>query len=126
MENHVRLIDKLRALGEDEGFRARRALDAALSRSPRRIIFATHFPPSREACLYDGAAANDDWAPYFTCRAVGDVLLDVAKRNPQVEYTCLAGHSHAEAHYRALPNLEVRVGFANYGTPRVEELRFDS
>ncbi len=126
VENHVRLIDKLRALGEAEGFRARRALDEALSRSPRRILFATHIPPYREACLYKGESANDDWAPYFTCRAVGDVLLDVAKRNPQVEFTCLAGHSHAEAHYRALPNLEVRVGFADYGTPRVEELRFES
>jgi predicted phosphohydrolase len=122
---HARLIDKLRVLGDIEGVAARRALDAALATEPSHILFATHVPPFRAACVYEGEPADDDWAPYFTCKAVGDVLMDFSSAHPSVRVTVLCGHSHAAAHVQVLPNLEVRAGAAEYGAPRVELLEFE-
>jgi len=122
--SHPALIDKLRALGDQEGEAARRALVAAAKEAPAHILFATHVPPFRDACVYEGQAADDDWAPYFTCKAVGEALTEFSVAHPEIRVTVLCGHSHAAAQVQVLPNLEVRTGAAEYGAPRVELLDF--
>lgn len=122
--SHPALIAKLRSLGDQEGAAARRALAAAAEQRPSHILFATHVPPFRAACVYEGRAADDDWAPYFTCQAVGEGLTEFAVSHPEIRLTVLCGHSHAAAQVQVLPNLEVRTGAAEYGAPRVELLDF--
>jgi len=122
--SHTRLIETLREMGDREAEQARRVLEDALGSDPSAILFATHVPPFRAACVYDGQPADDDWAPYFTCKAVGDVLVEFATAHPEVRMTVLCGHSHAAAQVQVLPNLEVRAGAAEYGAPRVELLEF--
>jgi len=122
--SHPALIEKLRSLGDQEGETARRVLASAAEEGPSHILFATHVPPFREACVYEGQAADDDWAPYFTCKAVGEALTEFSVAHPEIRVTVLCGHSHASAQVQVLPNLEVRTGAAEYGAPRVELLEF--
>ena len=46
------------------------------------IILLTHVPPFREACWHEGRISDDDFLPHFTCKAVGDMLIEVMSRYP--------------------------------------------
>jgi hypothetical protein len=108
---------KLRALGDEEARAAREVLRDALG-SHEHVVFATHVPPVREACWHAGKISDDDWLPYFTCKAVGDVITDLATAHPHRRITVLCGHTHGGGVARPLPNVEVRTGAAEYGDPR--------
>lgn len=111
--------DRLRALGDAEAAALRGPLFAALGKY-RRVLVATHVPPFREACWHDGRAANDDWAPHFTCVAVGEVLREAAQKHPDKKIRVLCGHTHCAGTAEILPNLKVMTGAAEYGEPRVQ------
>lgn len=86
------------------------------------IIVLMHVPPLRESCLYGSEVADDYWAPYFTCKAMGDVLLAQARQHPRKQITVLAGHTHNICDISPLPNLRVRVGAASYGQPALADM----
>ena len=67
-----------------------------------------------------GAISDDDWLPWFTCKAVGDVLLETAAAHPDKHFTILCGHTHGSGHVHIRPNLEVHTGGAEYGRPVVQ------
>jgi 3',5'-cyclic AMP phosphodiesterase CpdA len=109
----------LRQQGSDSADRLRQKLDD-LPGSARRVIVATHVPPFREACWYEGKTTDDAWAPFFVCGQVGAVLKQFAFENPGIETTVLCGHTHHRGTTSLLPNLTVHTGAAEYGAPRVE------
>lgn len=76
----------------------------------QHVIFATHVPPFREACWHRGKISDDDWLPHFTCKAVGDVLLEIMKENPDRKLIVLCGHTHGAGEAQQLPNLKVLTG----------------
>jgi hypothetical protein len=85
----------------------------------------THVPPFAGACWYGGTQSAADWLPWFTCIAVGEVLLAYAQRYPRTAITVLCGHSHGRGEFRAAENLVVRtggwaVGETDYGNPIVQ------
>jgi Icc protein len=89
-----------------------------LEREPlRHVVVATHVPPFREAAWHEGKPSDDRWAPFFSNRALGQVLLRWAERNPDVATTVLCGHTHGSGCYRARENLTVYTGRAQYGAP---------
>lgn len=49
-----------------------------------------------------------------TCKAMGDLLLEVAQANPDVQIDVLCGHTHREAAVEMLPNLRVHTGRGGY------------
>lgn len=51
----------------------------------RDVIVATHVPPYRESCWYEGKISDDNWAPFFVCGQVGEVLLWYSERKPKVK-----------------------------------------
>ena len=67
---------KLESLGQAEAAALREVAYKALE-SYQHIILLTHVPPFKEACWYQGKPGNNDWLPFFTCKAIGDVLLDM-------------------------------------------------
>jgi hypothetical protein len=73
----------------------------------------------REACWYEGRISNDDWLPHFTCKAVGEVLLEGARASPGRQLLVLCGHTHGEGSAQPLPNLRVLTGGAEYGHPKL-------
>jgi 3',5'-cyclic AMP phosphodiesterase CpdA len=115
------LRQRLEALGDESADYFARVLPEALARY-RRVVLVTHVPPFREAAWHDGRYSDDDWLPYFSCRAVGDVLLDVMRRHPACDLLVLCGHTHGGGEAQVLDNLRVRTGGAEDRRPRIEEL----
>lgn len=98
----------------------RKVLPKALKKH-RRIVVLTHVPPFKEACRHNGQPSQEEWLPYFSCKAVGDVLKDIMEQNPKSEMTVLCGHTHGQAECRILPNLLVYAGRAEYGQPEIQK-----
>jgi predicted MPP superfamily phosphohydrolase len=113
--------DRLRGLGDEAAAYIRRELPRALEARERAVLL-THVPPFRESCWHEGRISDDDWLPYFTCRAVGDALLEIMRARPDGDLTVLCGHTHGEGTAEILPNLRVWTGGADYGQPRVERV----
>jgi 3',5'-cyclic AMP phosphodiesterase CpdA len=111
----------LRRLGDEAAAALRdlvtRALDVA-----RHIVVATHVPPFRESCWHEGQISNDEWLPYFTCAAVGDVLRELMTARPDARMTVYCGHTHSGGAAELLPNLNVVTGAAQYGAPTVQTI----
>ncbi len=114
-------LKKLRALGDESATQLRPVLLEALERSPR-VVVLTHVPPFREAAWHEGHPSDDDWLPWFSCKAMGDMLLDVMGAHPERHALVLCGHTHGAGEVSILPNLRVTTGGAAYGAPVVQEL----
>jgi hypothetical protein len=63
--------------------------------------------------------STDDWLPFFTCGAAGEVLRDAMATRPDATMTVLCGHTHGAGEATILPNLRVLTGAAEYGAPAV-------
>jgi Icc protein len=111
----------LKSLGDEAAAYMRDALSDALERFDM-VYVLTHVPPMREACWYDGRISDDEWAPHFTCRAVGDVLLEVVRDHPTRQVTVLCGHTHGSGECWPLKNLRILTGGAEYGFPGINRL----
>lgn len=115
-----KLLDKMQELADIDAQNLRQDLLLAIKQNPKKIIVLTHIPPFKEACMHEGKMSDDEWLPYFTSKASGEVLMKVAQDNSIVEFLVLCGHTHSEAHYHALSNLTVKAGKAEYGYPDIQ------
>lgn len=111
----------LHALGDAAAEAVREKLAVALDRFPR-VWLATHLPPLREACWHEGQVSNDEWAPHFTCKAIGDVILDTMRRRADKQLTVFCGHTHSPGLCQPLPNVTIHTGGAKYGQPVIQRL----
>ncbi len=114
-------LRKLNALGDEAADYLRRLLPDALARY-RHVLTLLHVPPFMEACWHEGRISDEDWLPHFTCKAVGDLLLDAMRAQPDCQMSVLCGHTHGAGEARMLPNLDVKTGGAEYGSPILQEL----
>jgi Icc protein len=108
----------LRRLGDESAA----ALDTDLGEALRhhtRVLVATHVPPFAEASWHEGALSGPDWLPYFSCAAVGEVLLRHAEAHPLRRIDVYCGHTHSPGLARIRDNLVVHTGGARYGGPAV-------
>jgi predicted phosphohydrolase len=107
---------RLRELGEDAARTLRPHLQQAAS-GFSDVIALSHVPPFREASWYGGQISDEEWLPHTTCKALGDLLAEVARQNQNVRFRALCGHTHGEGHARIAPNLEAFTRAARYGQP---------
>jgi 3',5'-cyclic AMP phosphodiesterase CpdA len=114
-------LAKLHALGDEAAAHFRAVLPDALSRF-RHVIAVTHVPPFREACWHAGKVSGDDWLPFFSCKAVGDSLVEAMTAGPDRKMTVLCGHTHGSGEAQILPNLCVQTGGAKYGQPAIQRV----
>lgn len=112
---------RLNALGDEAAAHLRAVLPAALARCPT-VLVATHVPPFVEACWHEGRTSDWDWQADFTCKAVGDALLEAAEAWPQRQIQVLCGHTHGEGEAQIRPNLRVSTGGAVYRQPVVQRV----
>jgi Icc protein len=117
----VARLPRLYALGDEAGNHIRRVLPLALDEFDR-VVLLTHVPPLREACWHEGKTSDDDWAPFFTCRALGDAILEIMPHHPRKQLTVLCGHTHGDGVAQPLPNVEILTGGAEYGQPAVQRV----
>ena len=115
------LRQALQALGDEAAGYLKGVLALAAQQYPN-VIVATHVPPFREAAWHQGRPSGDDYLPYFSCKAVGDVLLAVAKSHPACQLLVLCGHTHGGGKVQVLDNLRVVTGPAEYGKPEVQRI----
>lgn len=108
-------------LGTESAMRLRGKLNA-LPESACSVLVATHVPPFRESCWYQGKTTDDYWAPFFVCGQIGDVLKQFALENPNIQITVLCGHTHHGGRAEMLPNLTVLTASAEYGQPSTERV----
>ena len=111
----------LQALGDAEAARCDALLTAALA-SHAEVLVVTHVPPFAAACWHEGALSDDEWLPYFTCAAVGEVLRAQARAHPGRSLTVLCGHTHGAGEAQIEANLRVLTGGAVYRRPQLQRL----
>ncbi len=120
-----RLRRRLHALGDEAARELESVLPEALEKYPR-VVLATHVPPYRESAWYDGRFSHPNWLPFFSCKAVGDLLRRLMQGRPDRELLVLCGHTHGSGEARILDNLRVLTGGAGYeGPKRHHLLEFD-
>lgn len=108
----------MQALADEAAASIHDSLDLAF-RHADVVWVVTHVPPLREACVYDGQISDEQWAPFFSSKAMGDVLLSAMHDRPEQRMLVLCGHTHGGGDIRPLPNLHVLTGAAEYGEPKV-------
>ena len=113
-------LETMKSLADEAARHFKKALPEALQEH-QKVIIVTHVPPFKESALYRGKISNPDWLPFFTCKAVGDVLLSVMSKYPNKEALVLCGHTHGSAFFQPLPNLKVITGAAVYGKPTIHK-----
>jgi len=111
----------LQSLGRDASDRLSRKLSLACA-NYSLVIVATHVPPFRESCWYEGRTTDDNWAPFFVCGQLGNVLRKAAVDFPKTQIEVYCGHTHHEGIATLTPNLRVTTGSAKYGEPTIAEL----
>jgi 3',5'-cyclic AMP phosphodiesterase CpdA len=111
----------LGALGDEAAGYLKGVLAAAAEQYPK-VIVATHIPPFREAACYRGRTCADDFLPFLSCKAVGDVLLETARSYPGCQILVLCGHTHGGGEIQVLDNLRVVTGPAEYGRPEIQQI----
>ncbi len=119
-QRQVRL-ERMQALADEAAEHIHRVLPKALI-SHRRVLLLTHVPPFREAAWHQGRTSTPAWLPFFSNKAMGDVLRSVMQRHPEHQLTVLCGHTHGHGECEILPNLRVLTGGAEYGRPQVQRV----
>lgn len=112
-------LKKLRNLGMESGDLLKKLLDEALGKYSRLIVL-THVPPFKESCWHEGKVSDDDWLPWFTCRAVGDALMAAAEKHHEKQIAVYCGHTHGGGVAKLRSNLVVHTGSAEYGKPVIQ------
>jgi predicted MPP superfamily phosphohydrolase len=116
------LLSKMQELADADASKLQNNLEQATSKNPKRIIVLTHVPPFKEACLHEGEISGDDWLPYFVSKIMGDVLANIAKENPAINFLVLCGHTHSKASVRWSDNLLIEAGNAEYSRPEIQKI----
>lgn len=113
---------KLHQLGSQAAQDIRKKLEKAFKQYSN-VIILTHTPPFQAACLYDNNIADqDNWAPHFVCKAMGDVLNKLMNAHLDKQVIVLCGHAHHMADISILPNLRVMVGESTLRSPQIQGL----
>jgi predicted phosphohydrolase len=107
---------KLKELGEESADYFRRLLPLALSRH-RQVLLGTHVPPFTQGIRFDGKGCVWNRQPFFSNRALGNLLWGISKRFPGREIQVLAAHTHSRAAVTLRPNLSMRIAAARPGYP---------
>lgn len=121
LPDSIKLTKKLNELGDESANYLEEILPKALSKY-EKVILLTHVPPFKETCWHRGQVSNDDYLPFFSCKAVGEVLYKLMVMYSEKEMLVLCGHTHGVGKAQILPNLLVKTGGAVYGSPHLQEI----
>ncbi|HAT2040374.1 TPA: metallophosphoesterase [Legionella pneumophila] len=122
MLSRQHLLQKMQELADLDANALENDLLQAVRLQPRKIIVLTHVPPFKEACQHMGQVSDENYLPYFSSKAIGDVLMPYALENPTIDFLVLCGHTHSDAEYQPTNNLIVKAGAAEYYKPTIQEL----
>jgi 3',5'-cyclic AMP phosphodiesterase CpdA len=116
-DRFTNLIDRLHQLGDE----AADFIDDAITEAAKtysEIIIVTHVPPFSECSKYGTEPSPIYSLPFFSCKAIGETLLNAKERYPNHKITVLCGHTHFEAELH-IDNLHILVADAEYYSPAI-------
>jgi len=113
--------DKLRRLGKESADKLKGVLTTA-AENYKIVYVATHVPPFAEAAWYEGKQSDNDYLTFFACKAVGDVIRDIAAEHKKTKFVVLCGHTHSGGKIKIGKNIEVLTGEARYGKPQIQRV----
>jgi predicted phosphohydrolase len=88
------------------------------AKTHQNVLFATHVPAFRNnSRAPDRSLSDSSWLPNMSSKKAGDALLRAADAFPDVQFTCLSGHTHTAWEERYLFNLRELTGASDYGNP---------
>lgn len=119
LDKHSR-FKKLNELGDEAAVFFREKLSEALL-NYQHILILTHVPPFPESCWHEGHLSDNDFLPHFSCKATGDVFIEVMSKYPDKNMTVLCGHTHSAGIAQIAPNISVRTGGAVYRKPGIQD-----
>ena len=90
--DRLRVLNKL---GDEAAQFFQEMLPKALAQF-QQVYLVTHVPPFREATWYMGGISDDNFLPHFSCKVVGEVLVDIMQQHPDRQLTVLCGHTHSD------------------------------
>ena len=114
-------LKRLNRLGDEAAAHFSRVVPKALAEADH-VVVLTHVPPFSTAAWHDGRPCDPDWLPFFSCKAVGDVLFELMSQHPTRRMTVLCGHTHGGGTSEILPNLVTVTGAADYGCPAIQKV----
>lgn len=114
-------LRRLRREGTLAAVKLYEQLDRAV-KSAANVVVATHVPPFRESCWYNGMHSDDDWAPFFVCGAVGWMLKRFSLLYPDHRFLVLCGHTHHAGKSQLARNVWTWTGAAEYGNPQLSDI----
>lgn len=114
--NHNRRVDYLRTLGAQEAAVLSARLEE-IGPNVTRVFVLTHVPPLEGSNWYNGKSGDAEFAPWFVCASVGDVLTKYSVSHPDTSLVVLCGHTHGSGVYKPLDNLIVITQAAQYRKP---------
>ncbi len=117
--NKQERLEKLNKLGDEAAGFFREQLSQALLNF-QHVLILTHVPPFAESCWHEGNLSSTDFLPHFSCKATGDLFIEIMSQHPDKNMTVLCGHTHSEGIAQILPNLVVMTGAAAYGEPKIQ------
>lgn len=119
------IAEKHKELADKDAQTLKEALEKCITEHIKKVIIATHVPPFKEGSRYEGKIANSDYLPFYCSKVTGEVILEVVKQHPEVKFLSLSGHSHHEANYSPVPNLQCRTAEAAYHFPKFEIINIE-
>ncbi len=108
------LFDLIQIINKKFIKQAKYHLENALKKYDK-IFFLTHVPPFKEASFYLGKPTSEYYLPFFSCKTMGEMILDVMKNYKNKKLIILCGHTHHEGFYKPNENIIVDVGKCRYG-----------
>lgn len=119
----ARLKDEMQKLADIDAAILEKTLYETIEKNnPKTLIIATHVPPFKECCQYQGKQSDENWQPYFSSKATGDVISAAAIKYPMIDFLVLCGHTHTKHAIKPLSNLQVKVGGAEYYQPEIQKI----
>lgn len=120
-------VEALRRLAAHDAMTLANQLIAVAKRRPERVLVLTHVPPWPGASWHMGKVGDDYALPWFTCRAVAEVLEVFVRAHPNIAVRVLCGHTHSPGHYvhevKLTDNMRVKIecftGHATYQYPKL-------
>lgn len=85
------------------------------------IVVLTHVPPYPQVHV-DNKKGHPGMMPWYTSKAIGDVISSVAAAHPAKRFNVFCGHTHGQASVQIAHNVYCYVGGAEYGNPSVAGL----
>lgn len=80
------LLEKMQQLADADAQQLEIHLQQAIAKNPQKIIVLTHVPPFKEAALHKGKPSEEGHLPFFSSKAIGDVLMAIATENPNINF----------------------------------------